>query len=166
MGIVIDMGFHTKPLGLRWGLACPSLWLAALGLACGVSAWGQTNFPAAPAKAFSLPAPQLKPYVAQPSPVPPVKRVVPETSRLSAEIAAAKATAEHEAELLAQLDRVIVPPASIAGPQTLVEKGFSEIFDSDRYSIGHVVVGSSLTTAISKRNPLCLLNPVFFWMSF
>ncbi len=130
-------------------------WLLA---AC--TLWGQTNVSLSPA--FSLPAPRLKPASA-PAPITHFKPVSA-ANQLTAEAMAAKLVLEKDKELLAQANRVIVVPGLT--PQTFVEHGMMEIFDPVNYRFGHVVVGSSLTTAIKKKNPLCLLNPNIFWMSW
>jgi hypothetical protein len=162
------MGIERYPSD--WSLSIPAsldvllkfmrglILLGWLWMAC--SSWGQTNVNALPA--FSLPEPHLKTVLA-PTPTTAFKPIYA-TKQLTAEAMAAKLALEKDKELLAQANRVIVVPGS--QPQNVVERSMMEIFDPVNYRFGHVVVGSSLTTAIAKKDPLCLLNPNIFWMSW
>jgi hypothetical protein len=55
-----------------------------------------------------------------------------------------------------------VPPPS----NDLLTRGFNAIFLPEEYHIGKVTVSCSITTAIKHRNPLPLLNPLVFNMSW
>ena len=46
-------------------------------------------------------------------------------------------------------------------------RGYNKVFDPEVYHLGkRTAVSCSVATAIKRKNPLCLLNPIFFNMSW
>ncbi len=47
-----------------------------------------------------------------------------------------------------------------------VNRFFDQVFRPEEFHVGKHTVSSSITTAIKRKNPLCLLNPIVFQASW
>lgn len=112
--------------------------------------------------AFSMPSLQLRP--AAPELLPPTRNPSPSPDALEAE-ATMRAQAK-DLEVMAKFERALVPIPPSLESRTGFDRVAAEIFEPEVFHIGHVAIGSSLSTAIRRKNPLCLLNPYVFWASW
>jgi hypothetical protein len=51
-------------------------------------------------------------------------------------------------------------------PHGAVARTLDRIFSPEIVHVGKIPVSASIVTAIKRKNPLCLLNPIFFQISF
>jgi len=64
-----------------------------------------------------------------------------------------------EPELIAQLERAVVLTPGRHASQAGFSRWLNEMSEPEVFQWGNISVSSSLTTAIKRRNPLCLLDP-------
>lgn len=139
----------------------------------------QTNDPPPRAELFAFAGPQLHPELAEPvrPPVSPeVTSSVPVSLSPPADSGAVKLQITSAAVLDSgegqyNFDRfvdahpgLIVPPAPTA--KDPVSRGFAAVLRPEPFHLGKTTVSCSVATAIKRRNPLCLLNPIFLNVSW
>jgi len=143
----------TKPAVVMWMLVM-----------FGLRAGGQIQAPLTGGAGFSISPPQLRPLPSAPESARPRVAAGSDPASMAAE--ATHAARSRDLELVERFDRAIVSnrPARLSteGP----DRWFRDVFEPEVFQLGHMTVGSSLATAIKRRNPLCLLNPYVFWATF
>jgi hypothetical protein len=123
-----------------------------------VAAFAQSNAPVASSGLFSVSPIQLRAEPAMAEANPPAKACSTEAERM-----------ELDTErLVRSLDRY----RWMNGTECLTRPEFHDrtlldaIFEPEVIRLRKVDLGGSLITAIKRKNPLCLLNPIVFWMSW
>jgi len=158
---------------------------------CGTNIFAQTTLPAAPGRLFALPAVQLRPLASERCQ--PAQLAGPETQpespslqssarmiRLpaseapSARLSASSGVRDQlslisqsafDPDLYRHLEQGGFLARQSAGPATVAERCL-DIFRPEVIHLGKTYVSCSLLTAIKRKNPLCLINPIFFNLSW
>lgn len=70
--------------------------------------------------------------------------------------------------IMQSLDRYrwINGAACLTRPEFHDPTPLEKIFEPEVIQLRKIHLGGSLVTAIKRKNPLCLLNPIVFWMSW
>lgn len=50
--------------------------------------------------------------------------------------------------------------------ENILSRGFTSIFQPEEFRVGKTTVSCSIWTAIKRKNPLCLINPIFLNVSW
>ena len=145
------------------------LYFAAEGWLCCVA---QTNGFSPPAPAFFQPGLQLRQHApsvsanatvtSQSGPVPPenVTRIVTSKAELSS------STAQGLHISFVRTDQFYLvrsePPAFQHGGNRFLD----QVFRPEEFRVGKFAVSSPIATAVKRKNPLCLLNPIVFQASW
>ena len=165
--------------------------LCALALSC-ANGFAQTNRPPALRELFTLPKvrlqamdceistppPKLPSALSSPSPAPapqarqaglfeapPAQQSAPATAGLSLSYDGAD-DAFEKLDMFRRLDRggYLVKPGK--PPDTFVARALNSTFRPELVHLGKTTMSCSLITAIKRKNPFCLLNPIFFQLSW
>ena len=139
-------------------------------MVCVARCWGQTNRADEVSPGFFLPPVRLR--LEKPEPAEPAKDN-PATLTLSSPGAAAPQAAALSASLpepglqsrVFRSDRFYLERLE-ARPDTGMEKIVDRIFTPEVVHLGKIPITGSIVTAIKRKNPLCLLNPIVFQMSW
>ena len=165
-----------------------SVILFVVALGC-LSSSGQTN-PIAPRQWFSLPAPQLRRLLPQEtvgtkssddfsalpanslSSEPPARLTIQGTARFSQDdrLPDQMALAWYPGEFDFRAYRMIEEKGYLKRPTLESDSAFvrvvNGIFEPTTFRIGKATVACSVVTAIKKKNPLCLINPLVLSISW
>jgi hypothetical protein len=94
--------------------------------------------------------------------------IAPQTTSLRSEMwftTASGMTAHHEAGDLATTRHFeLIKPAP--KPDNFLTRGFNSIFEPEEFHVGKTTICCSVATAIKRKNPLCLLNPLVLNVSW
>jgi hypothetical protein len=149
-------------------------WLGRLVLACavvGLSSGTQAQEDSQRrAPLFATPSLQLRP---QPRPAEPttnsvlhtVQNPVVESDDLSVQLLAERRLQDFEQAIFRRLDREGYFTRRF-DTDTPWERGIQTIFEPETFRVGKTSVSCSLATAIKRKNPLCLLSPLFLNVSW
>jgi hypothetical protein len=129
---------------------------------CLTLAAAETDSLPATANLLAVPGPGLRAQFVQQD------RPAPETPPAGvSQTSAFEITSRAGDDTLAAVSRfqvIKLPP-----PDNLLARGFNSftsIFEPEEFKVGKTMVSSSITTAIRRKNPLCLLNPIVFNVSW
>jgi hypothetical protein len=154
--------------------------------ACGVVCSGQTNPPCSPATLFSVPTTQLRlaaPQTEQSKPDSTPSNEESRDSRLNSAETSLPKTSTNSAGAFEIVESEIDPRAydpntfgsllesglivrAPAVTESRVVRFIEDGFRPDVIPIGKVKVSCSVITAIKRKNPLCLLNPYVFILTW
>ena len=134
---------------------------------CCARVFGQTNCPPPTLGMFVLPPARLRAPPADPqSPVPTVAAVQPAApARLGSEkMTLSTGGDDLDLELYHRLEQegcfARTPPGNA------VERCFASVFQPEVVHLGKTSFSCTVITAIKRKNPLCLLNPMFLNLSW
>jgi hypothetical protein len=140
---------------------------------------GQTNEAEVSKPLFSLPKPKLlalesesdltrtnasafgEPFQVTASIAQPVK-----ATATTPEVALSSFESDFEYSVYLRMDKLGVFDRPELPSDSLIERSLNAVFAPEVIQIRKVAITSSLITAIKRRNPLCLLNPMVFNLSW
>ena len=123
----------------------------------------ETNSLPAITNLLAVPGPCLRAQFAQqdrPPPEPP-----PSGTSQSSAFAITSRAGDDTLAAVSRFQVIKLPPP----PDNLLARGFNSftgLFEPEEFKVGKTKVSSSITTAIRRKNPLCLLNPIVFNVSW
>lgn len=141
--------------------------IACMSAFCCAGAFGQTNCPPPTLGMFVLPPARLRVLPADPqSPVPAAAVVQPAApARLASEkMTLSTAGDDLDPELYRRLEQEGC--FTRRSPSTAVERYFASVFEPEVVHLGKTSFSCTVITAIKRKNPLCLLNPMFLNLSW
>ena len=178
------MSCRRKATALEVKKVCTAILLCAITLHS-LNAAAQTNCPPNPSRLFSVPTVALRaplisrlvvPSVSSDLPTVQVSnsQTVPRTGTLldishdasnnavSGEITANRFNSDFDQRLFWRLEKGGYLTQHAPGSDNRLDRVLDGIFQPEIIHVGKTTVSCSLLTAITRKNPLCLINPIFF----
>lgn len=127
-----------------------------------LAADAQTNSAPDPRRLFDVPSPQMREQfvAAQSAPV----QIVP-THLETPPVVALVATVDTESEHFKRIPHIEMQRREEV-PESWAARSLDSVFRPEEFRVGKTTVSCSVATAIKRRNPLCLLNPIVFNLSW
>jgi hypothetical protein len=138
---------------------------------------GQTNLLSPEMRWFVLPAPRLRVIVTEPAkpdtPPPKVSLAVAPTkvdstaAKVQTPFSFSADVGSDEEDFSSRYRGFVLKPLPQQGLIGRLNEGFESVFSPEEFRVGRTAkVSCTLLTAIKRKDPLCLLNPIFFNFSW
>jgi hypothetical protein len=89
-----------------------------------------------------------------------------ESDEFAAQITSDGFKTDSERRMYRELDEQGYLTRQLSDPERNFDYYFGQVFYPEEFRFGKTTVSCSLVTAIKRRNPLCLINPLFFQMTW
>ena len=130
-----------------------------------VLASAQTNLAPSLKPEFSLPPLQLRTEKEPDTPVP-LATSIPDVGITNSTAWVASVSTTDADSPLGIYGRNFYVERVSRDDDSLFVRGLNNVFEPEGFHVGKTTVSCSLATAIKRKNPLCLLNPIFFNVSW